>query len=124
MIHSFFFTTALDLPTDRLGWIGFMDFSGNKSDIRWISNNASLSFTNWIAGEPNNVGEDCGAIVLTSSTSDDIAEWGDTLCSFDIFHAVCEAERVSGSSYYCYVPEAINNKTNSSYYSFNNLINK
>ena len=92
------FTTALDLPEGESGWIGLIDFSDNKSDFRWISNNSSLTFFNWFGSQPAGQDQDCGVAVLSPSPFASPAEWFDDLCAMDFSRAVCEADRVSGNS--------------------------
>ena len=82
------------MPPEESAFIGLRDISGNNTDFRWISTNASLTFENWRPTEPNQNSQTCVIVKLTPTSSRPAGLWYDTICH-GINHAVCEADRVS-----------------------------
>ena len=83
----------------QFAWIGLMDFTGNNSDWRWISDNTSLTFSNWAPSQPDDGDQNCASAVLPSTNFFPPGSWSDTSCSQgSIVGAICEANRVSENS--------------------------
>ena len=59
---------ALNLSNSA--FIGLVDFSGNRTDWHWISDNTTLTFDNWQNGEPkNNPTRNCVRVRLATANS-------------------------------------------------------
>ncbi|XP_021374365.1 perlucin-like protein [Mizuhopecten yessoensis] len=73
------FVTLSDYP-----WIGAYD-RNKKGDWRWISDNSTLTFSNWGPSEPNGPGtENCVHMYVA-------AIWNDNACT-DLQGFICEKE--------------------------------
>ena len=91
-----FFIVALPAQDGQSAFIGLMDFTGNN-DWRWISDNATLTYTNWAANEPiNSTAFNC-AYINTPFSNRPIGQWFVDDCN-ERYFAACETERVSQNS--------------------------
>ena len=72
------------------------DFTGDNSDYRWISNNATLTSSNWVPGQPDANDQRCVYVVFPNNNNFGApGQWRDNVCEDDEHHAICETQRVS-----------------------------
>ena len=78
------------LQQDRHHWIGLTD-SAVEGHYIWQHSSKSLSWSNWIKGEPNNHGDNEHCILLDYGKN---WQWQDLSCGRSFFyvgiHALCE----------------------------------
>ena len=93
MTSILFYIAALYLipPPAKRAWLGLKD-SGAGSDFRWVSDNTTVTFTNWQGGSPNTNGM-CVALPVKTPAGD-VGVWisADCLVNVDV---LCEANRVN-----------------------------
>ena len=94
--------------TDGNGWLGLTD-AASEGNWMW-DDGRSLEYTHWSPGEPNNVGnEDC-AEMITDTSASYRGYWNDLPCDRQLFQWVCIKEISFNTSfaYYCnnynYIP--------------------
>ena len=85
---------ALDsvLNIDSSFWIGLSDFA-KEGTWEWQESHKETSYTNWMSGEPNNVGanENCAC---KRCNIDPNCKWNDVNCNVnDYAHALCKMEK-------------------------------
>ena len=86
--------SALNPPNQQLGWIGLRDFSGMNTDFRWLSDNSSMIFSNFVPGQPDFNDQHCVYVTFPMNTLGEPGRWRDAECVLNV-HAICETERVS-----------------------------
>ena len=95
-----FYIAALDISSPEIAWIGLKDFSNTNSDWRWVSDNTTLTFTNWQDGNPNQDGV-CVALPLNTFQAGPIGRWFTADCR-DNHDVLCETDRVNANIIYTY----------------------
>ena len=71
-------------------YIGLQDVVGDNqlSSYKWIMDNSTLAYNNFLAGDPNNLAHRCIAFRKRDSL-----KWHDTGCSIE-WNALCETSPV------------------------------
>ena len=91
-----FLVTALKSAFNIRFYIGLMDITGSR-DWHWISDNSSLTYTNWGTGQPENNTKACVFVNIKPNLGNAPGEWSVTSC-LTSFRIICESERVSVSA--------------------------
>jgi len=83
ILNWILFIISLAQRAGDVFWISLNDF-GSTGSWNWDSNGASLTFANWRAGEPNNLGvEQCAELTATER------QWNNNNCGV-LRKYVCE----------------------------------
>lgn len=84
------------LGVEDLFWISGTDM-GSESKFYWMGHDRPVTFTDWHAGEPNNLGWTQDCIVLKSLAANGLYKWDDAWCTMSYFF-ICEEGKASNSS--------------------------
>jgi hypothetical protein len=82
MVHEKFFFL---LPAKET-WIGLHDPDGTRA-WRWVSTNATATYTGWRRGEPNNYGGNENCVHTLAN-----GYWNDAPCDTFMHTVVCETD--------------------------------
>ena len=91
-----FYITAQNEDFDVFAYIGLIDVSGNSTEWQWVSDNSSLTFSNWgpMQPQPANIVTCVITPVFPTEGIEAIGLWENANC-IRSYNAVCETDRVS-----------------------------
>ena len=95
VLHKLMISLGIGEDWPNSVWIAGHEM-GHEGQYYWITNGRRLNYTNWDAGEPNNltirdnVTQDCLGVFISKEQ----LVWDDKQCEF-LFHPACEYYNVS-----------------------------